>query len=139
MDLNCPDENEYPNYDDRPIRPMDQEALNEALARLPILIDENQSIDSPNFSFNSKIRRQPILAYSTRRKTPSAIKVNQTILNVQTPLNSKEKLLPHKKTPIAVSSTKNSSRKNQKPGLEIETQRELNQLKEDKLFLEEVC
>jgi hypothetical protein len=28
------DENDYSNYDNRPIRPMDQDALNEALARL---------------------------------------------------------------------------------------------------------
>ena len=35
------DENIYSDYDDRPIRPMDQDALNEALARLPILIDED--------------------------------------------------------------------------------------------------
>ena len=37
------DENTYSDYDDRPIRPMDQDALNEALARLPILIDEDNS------------------------------------------------------------------------------------------------
>ena len=36
------DENTYSDYDDRPIRPMDQDALNEALARLPILVDEDE-------------------------------------------------------------------------------------------------
>ncbi len=35
------DENIYSDYDNRPIRPMDQDALNEALARLPILVDED--------------------------------------------------------------------------------------------------
>ena len=35
------DEYSYSDYDDRPIRPMNQEALNETLARLPILIDED--------------------------------------------------------------------------------------------------
>lgn len=36
------DENTYSDYDNRPIRPMDQDALNEALARLPILVDEDE-------------------------------------------------------------------------------------------------
>jgi hypothetical protein len=40
------DENDYSNYDNRPIRPMDQDALNEALARLPILIDEDDSMSN---------------------------------------------------------------------------------------------
>jgi len=39
---NSIDENNYGDYDDRPIRPMDQDALNEALARLPILVDESE-------------------------------------------------------------------------------------------------
>ncbi len=41
------DENTYSDYDNRPIRPMDQDALNEALARLPILVDEDDSINNP--------------------------------------------------------------------------------------------
>jgi hypothetical protein len=40
------DENDYINYDNRPIRPMDQDALNEALARLPILVDEDDLTNS---------------------------------------------------------------------------------------------
>jgi hypothetical protein len=40
------DENTYSDYDNRPIRPMDQDALNEALARLPILVDEDDSINN---------------------------------------------------------------------------------------------
>jgi len=40
------DENTYSDYDNRPIRPMDQDALNEALARLPILIDEDDSMSN---------------------------------------------------------------------------------------------
>ena len=38
------DENSYSDYDNRPIRPMDEEALTEALARLPILVDEEESV-----------------------------------------------------------------------------------------------
>ena len=117
------DENDYSNYDNRPIRPMDQEALNEALARLPILVDENQPIEPVDpTTLSSKSRRQPALAYSTRRKTPGPIQVNQSILNVQTPSNVKRKI-PVGHTPIAVSSTSTN---------------QLNQLKEDKRFLEEV-
>ncbi|CAF1013608.1 unnamed protein product [Rotaria sordida] len=66
----------YSDYDNRPIRPMNQEALNETLARLPILIDEddynNRTNGNPDTNTNIKARltnrRQPILAYSTRRK-----------------------------------------------------------------------
>lgn len=36
------DEYSYSDYDNRPIRPMNQEALNETLSRLPILIDEDE-------------------------------------------------------------------------------------------------
>lgn len=42
--INTADDENYSNYDNRPIRPMDQDALNEALARLPILIDEDECI-----------------------------------------------------------------------------------------------
>ncbi len=49
------DENDYIDYDNRPIRPMDQDALNEALARLPILVDEdelnNNSDPNTRYSF----------------------------------------------------------------------------------------
>ena len=49
------DENDYVDYDNRPIRPMDQDALNEALARLPILVDEdeltNNSDPNTRYSF----------------------------------------------------------------------------------------
>ena len=41
--ISTTEEENYVNYDNRPIRPMDQEALNEALARLPILIDEDET------------------------------------------------------------------------------------------------
>jgi len=83
-------ENDYADYDDRPIRPMDQDALNEALARLPIL-DEDDSNSDPNTSI--KTRRQPVLAYSTRRKNFSGVNVNQSVLNVTgTPINNKRKL-----------------------------------------------
>jgi len=102
-------ENDYSNYDNRPIRPMDQDALNEALARLPILVDEDDSTNNsdPNtrylfFIFNKKIvmlnfsiksRRQPILAYSTKRKNFSGVNINQSVLNVSgTPINNKRKL-----------------------------------------------
>lgn len=40
------DENTYDDYDNRPIRPMDQDALNEALARLPILVDEEDAMNT---------------------------------------------------------------------------------------------
>lgn len=45
------DENDYCNYDNRPIRPMDQDALNEALARLPILEDENENDPNTRYLF----------------------------------------------------------------------------------------
>ena len=110
-------ENECPNDDNRPIRPMDQNALNEALNQLPILIDEFDPTGS-----TSKIRRQPHLAYSTRRKTPLTIKSN---FNVQTPSNFKGKIF-NEKTPIAVSTKKNKF------------QREIEQLKDEKFLLEQV-
>ena len=44
------DENDYVNYDNRPIRPMDQDALNEALARLPILVDEEDCTSSSDLN-----------------------------------------------------------------------------------------
>ncbi len=103
------DENDYINYDNRPIRPMDQDALNEALARLPILVDEDDltSNSDPNTrylfvyleskfigrNFSLKTRRQPVLAYSTRRKNFSGVNINQSILNTtDTPMNNKRKL-----------------------------------------------
>ena len=84
------DEVIYSNYDNRPIRPMDQDALNEALARLPILVDEEDSIgiSDPN---SIKIRRQPILAYSTRRKNLSGVNTSQLLLE-ETPTSNKRKL-----------------------------------------------
>ncbi len=41
-----PDENDYMNYGNRPIRPMDQDALNETFARLPILVDKDELINN---------------------------------------------------------------------------------------------
>ncbi len=46
----------YSDYDSRPIRPMNQEALNETLARLPILIDEDDYNNRTNGSSDSNIR-----------------------------------------------------------------------------------
>ncbi|CAF1359888.1 unnamed protein product [Rotaria magnacalcarata] len=86
-------ENNYSDYDDRPIRPMDQDALNEALARLPILVDEDDLMKSSDPNTSIKARRQPILAYSTRRKNFSGFNVNESVLNVtETPINNKRKL-----------------------------------------------
>ena len=117
----------YSDYDDRPIRPMNQEALNETLAKLPILIDEddynnrtNASSDSNtryshsflsfsrsspchlNISIKARLtnRRQPNLAYSTRRKnlptTSSTNTTNPYLLHVNTtvatPKSNKRKL-----------------------------------------------
>ena len=42
MISNSQEEYSYSDYDNRPIRPMNQEALNETLARLPILIDDDE-------------------------------------------------------------------------------------------------
>ncbi|CAF2515002.1 unnamed protein product [Rotaria sp. Silwood2] len=87
------DENTYSDYDNRPIRPMDQDALNEALARLPILIDEDDSTRNSDLNTSIKSRRQPVLAYSTRRKNFSDVTINQTVLNVtESPTNNKRKL-----------------------------------------------
>ena len=44
MTIDSHDEQDYKNYDNRPIRPMDQDALNEVLARLPILVDDDESM-----------------------------------------------------------------------------------------------
>ena len=104
----------YSDYDDRPIRPMNQEALNETLARLPILIDEDDYNNRTNGSSDSNTRfptlflsflflnieilnsiktrltnrRQPNLAYSTRCKklptTSSNITHNPFLLHVNT-------------------------------------------------------
>ncbi|CAF2960576.1 unnamed protein product [Rotaria sp. Silwood2] len=98
----------YSDYDNRPIRPMNQEALNETLARLPILIDEgdynNRTNGSSDTNTNVKARltnrRQPILAYSTRRKNLQTSTVNtnnnQSLLHVNTtigtPKSNKRKL-----------------------------------------------
>lgn len=49
----------YSDYDDRPIRPMNQEALNETLARLPILIDEDDYNNRTNGSSDSNTRFSP--------------------------------------------------------------------------------
>lgn len=126
MISSCPEDCFYSDYDDRPIRPMNQEALNETLARLPILIDEddynnrtNGSSDSNtrysnsfhflfyfilifNISIKTRLtnRRQPNLAYSTRRKnlpTTSSISTNNPYLlhvntTVATPKSNKRKL-----------------------------------------------
>ncbi|CAF1183007.1 unnamed protein product [Adineta steineri] len=87
------DENIYSDYDNRPIRPMDQDALNEALARLPILVDEEDSTDTSEINNSIKIRRQPILAHSTRRKDFSGVNISQSILNTTgTPINNKRKI-----------------------------------------------
>jgi hypothetical protein len=108
MISNSQEDYSYSDYDNRPIRPMNQEALNETLARLPILIDEddynnrtNGSSDS-NSSIKARLtnRRQPILAYSTRRKnlpiTSSGVINNQSLLHVNTtmatPKSNKRKL-----------------------------------------------
>ncbi len=48
----------YSDYDNRPIRPMNQEALNETLARLPILIDEDDYNNRTNGSLDSNTRYQ---------------------------------------------------------------------------------
>ncbi|CAF3312546.1 unnamed protein product [Rotaria socialis] len=100
----------YSDYDNRPIRPMNQEAFNETLARLPILIDEDDYNNRTNGSSDSSInikarltnRRQPILAYSTRRKnnlqssSTSNTNNNQSLLHVNTttgtPKSNKRKL-----------------------------------------------
>ncbi|CAF3670898.1 unnamed protein product [Rotaria sp. Silwood1] len=98
----------YSDYDNRPIRPMNQEALNETLARLPILIDEddynNRTNGTSDANINNKTRltnrRQPILAYSTRRKnlqtSTSNTNNNQSLLHVNTtigtPKSNKRKL-----------------------------------------------
>ncbi|CAF1028931.1 unnamed protein product [Rotaria sordida] len=88
------DENTYSDYDNRPIRPMDQDALNEALARLPILIDEDDLTRNSDPNTSIKSRRQPVLAYSTRRKNFSGVNINQTVLNVTgTPTNNNKRKL----------------------------------------------
>lgn len=56
------DENDYADYDNRPIRPMDQDALNEALARLPILVDEDDWMNNsdPNRRYLFGLSQLPI-------------------------------------------------------------------------------
>ena len=129
--INTADDENYSNYDNRPIRPMDQDALNEALARLPILIDEGEciaqldpstrsvlpfSLFAPIFSveLSLKTRRQPTLAYSTKRK------------DHETPMNNKRKMTTGN-TPITVPSVKKLIKRRSK-----EHQQEISQLKEVK-------
>lgn len=50
------DEHSYSDYDNRPIRPMNQEALNETLARLPILIDDEDYVNRTTGSSESNTR-----------------------------------------------------------------------------------
>lgn len=127
MVSNTQEDYSYSDYDNRPIRPMNQEALNETLARLPILIDEDDYNNRTNGSSESNTRyfnffffiqlnffflsikarltnrRQPILAYSTRRKNLPASSSgvnnntnNQSLLHVNTtivtPKSNKRKL-----------------------------------------------
>jgi hypothetical protein len=40
------DENTYSDFDNRPILPMDQDVLNEALTRSRILVNENDSMNN---------------------------------------------------------------------------------------------
>lgn len=138
------DEYSYSDYDNRPIRPMNQEALNETLSRLPILIDEdeynrtNGSNDSSG-SIKTRLinRRQPILAYSTRRKPPLAISsmnttTNHSLLHVNTtigtPKSNKRKLGGF--TPTVTPSANKVIK-------QIDCRQELLQLKEENRFLEE--
>jgi hypothetical protein len=117
-------ENDYSDYDNRPIRPMDQDALNEALARLPILADEDDSMSSSDPNISIKTRRQPILAYSTKRKNFSGVSINQSVLNMTgTPINNKRKL--GASTPI------------NKFIKQLDSRQDLIQLKEENKNLEE--
>jgi len=147
MISSCQEECSYSDYDDRPIRPMNQEALNETLARLPILIDDedynnrtNGSSDS-NTSVKARLtnRRQPNLAYSTRRKnlpsTASTTGVNnnqQTLLQVNTtavtPKSNKRKLGGF--TPTVTPSANKVIK-------QLDWRLEIAQLKEENRILEE--
>ncbi|CAF0760188.1 unnamed protein product [Adineta steineri] len=137
----------YSDYDNRPIRPMNQEALNETLARLPILIDEEDYNNRTNGSSESNTsiktrlinRRQPALAYSTRRKIlPTAASnvnnpsINQSILHINTtigtPKSNKRKLGGC--TP-AITPSANKVIK------QLDCRQELIQLKEENKLLEE--
>ncbi|UJR30016.1 hypothetical protein I4U23_017561 [Adineta vaga] len=152
MISNIQDDYSYSDYDNRPIRPMNQEALNETLARLPILIDEddynNRTNGSPesNTSIKARLtnRRQPILAHSTRRKilpatassvtttTTNTTNNNQSLLHVNTtigtPKSNKRKLGGC--TP-AITPSANKVIK------QLDCRQELNQLKEENKLLEE--
>ncbi len=46
MIITLQDENDYINCDNRPIRPMDQDTLNEALAQLSIFVGEDELISN---------------------------------------------------------------------------------------------
>ncbi|UJR16442.1 hypothetical protein I4U23_003344 [Adineta vaga] len=118
------DENTYSDYDDRPIRPMDQDALNEALARLPILIDEDELSNPSEPHSSAKTRRQPVLAYSTKRKDFTGINISQSVLNTSsTPLNNKRKLTSNTPTNKYIK--------------QLDSRHDLIQLKEENKILEE--
>ncbi|CAF1084862.1 unnamed protein product [Adineta ricciae] len=118
------DENTYSDYDDRPIRPMDQDALNEALARLPILVDEDELSNHSESSSSVKARRQPVLAYSTRRKDFTGVNVSSSVLNTtQTPMNNKRKLTGNTPTNKYIK--------------QLDSRHDLIQLKEENKILEE--
>lgn len=91
-------------------------------------------------NFSAKSRRQPILAYSTKRKNFSGINISQSILNTSdTPMNNKRKItgctptnkLIKRKLIKHFNSTKISF-------VEIDARQDLIQLKEENRILEEV-
>lgn len=145
MISSCQEEYSYSDYDDRPIRPMNQEALNETLARLPILIDDedynnrtNGSSDS-NTSIKARLtnRRQPNLAYSTRRKNlqssaSTGVNNQQPLLQLNTmtttPKSNKRKLGGF--TPTVTPSASKVIK-------QIDWRLEIAQLKEENKLLEE--
>ncbi|CAF4597180.1 unnamed protein product [Rotaria sp. Silwood2] len=49
------DENDYINYGNRLIRPMDQDILSEAFSRLPIFVDKDELINNSHSNRSIKI------------------------------------------------------------------------------------
>jgi hypothetical protein len=63
------------------------------LIRIPGIYSSSLIKKNVTLNFSIKSRRQPILAYSTRRKNFSGVNINQSVLNInETPINNKRKL-----------------------------------------------
>ena len=91
-------------------------------------------------NFSAKARRQPVLAYSTRRKNFTGMNISQSILNTSdTPMNNKRKITGCTPTNKLIKRKLLKLFNSIKTVLvEIDARQDFIQLKEDNRILEEV-